>query len=192
MNLDPAGDEFDAVLLEVRAMEEEVVLNPENKLEILRKYGRAAREQGGERRVRLFVMMANICNARTDMNDKPINVNVSSSQGVVINLGPVQGSINTHVQALMSAGGGQEKVADAIRQISAAISDSALGDAQKKDALELVDAVAVQAKEPPEKRNGGIVKATLGMLPTVIASAKGAMDLWDKFGPIIRAHFGIS
>ena len=187
----PGFDEFESVLREVQQMEQEVVLDPTRASEIIRAYGLRARAQGGERRVKLFVMMANIYNARGNMNDKPINVTVSGSQGVVINLAPVQGSINTNVQALMNGGESQEKVAVAIRELAAAISGSELGEAQKKEALELVDTVAAQAKEPQEKRNGGVLKATLAMLPTMISAAKGATELWEKFGPTIRAYFGL-
>lgn len=125
------------------------------------------------------------------MDEKPITVNVIGGQVGVINLGDVQGSINASVQSLVRQGEQQEQVANAIRDLAAAISGSGLTNSQKKEALDVIDTVATQAKEPPEKRNLGIVKALLVGLPSLISAAKGATDLWDKFGPMIRGHFGL-
>jgi hypothetical protein len=185
-----SDDEFEKLHQEVEEMQREVALAPERKLEIIRRYARKAKDEGGQKRAFHFIQILNICSARRDMDDRPINVTVSGGQVGVINLGAVQGNIEANVQTLAAQGGAQEKFADAIRQVAAAVSGSDLSEPEKKDALEMIDTLTVQAKEPPEKRVGGVLKAVFTALPAAIGAAKGLTDLWEKFGPIIKAHFG--
>ena len=80
---------------------------------------------------------------------------------------------------------------DALRQLSEAILNSQeLDDPTKREAADLLQLVAKQAEQPPEKRSAGLLKAAVSALPTTIAAAKGLVDLWNAVGPHITHFFG--
>jgi hypothetical protein len=88
---------------------------------------------------------------------KAINVTVTLDRAWVINVGPVQGSINTNVHALMSGGGSQEQVAVAIKELAAAISGSELGDVQNKEAREML---TPSQRRQRNRRRGGLAASS--------------------------------
>ena len=117
---------------------------------------------------------------------------ISGGQVGVINLGEVQGSIQATVQALAGQGGQQEQVATVIKELADTISKSSLGSTEKKDALEVVDGIASQVKEAPEKRQpAGILKSLILGFPIMISAAKNLVELWGTCGPLIKAHLGL-
>jgi hypothetical protein len=107
-----------------------------------------------------------------------------------INLGSQVGTINAAVTVIAEQG--QSEVANAIRELSEAILRSnAMQDSQKQEALQVVTDLAKQAEAKPEARSKGTVKALIAGLPTLIKAATDLTALWEKWGPIIRAHFGV-
>ena len=172
-------------------MEQEIVLSPDLKPQIMRKYLQAARSGGGKRLARLLSRIYNMLNARGEMDEKTVNVMISGGTVGVLNLGKVMGSIHSNVESLSTGGGQAAEVGRAITEIAEAIKQSAIPDSQKKDALETIDAVSSQAKEQPEKRSTIVIKALLSSLPGLIAGAETATKLWEKYGAVVRGYFGL-
>jgi hypothetical protein len=79
---------------------------------------------------------------------------------------------------------------DAIRHLSDAVMRSSIKDDQKRDVLGVIEIITKQAEAKPEARSKGTVQARLAGLPSVLKVAGELTTLWDKYGPIIRAHFG--
>src|ERR1700733_2234010 len=107
MRAGEAGDPLDRLLEELESMNESIALNPESKGAIVQAAIRKARVEGGDSRARIFTILYNILSARTNMDEKTIQVNVSGQVGA-INFGTVQGSINAHVQTLAGQGKAQQ------------------------------------------------------------------------------------
>jgi len=57
--------------------------------------------------------------------------------------------------------------------------------------VEALSTIAEQAEKKPEERSKGNLKALVAWIPQVIATAADLVTLWDKFGPIIKTHFGL-
>jgi len=126
-----------------------------------------------------------------ERQQRAISMTFTNSPVGVINLGEVQGNIQATVEALAGRGGRHQEVAAAIKELADAISKSSLVDAQKKEALDVVETIASQVDGPPEKRSAGILKAMLGGFPAMISTAKAVVELWGKYGPLITGHLGL-
>jgi predicted RecB family endonuclease len=99
------------------------------------------------------------------------------------------GTINNAVQVLSSKGEDQQAFAEAIKQLTeAVVSDARLKDDQKHEAVE---ALSTLADEAEHGRRGVTGKALVTWLPSVLGLSADLITLWDKFGPAIRAYFGL-
>ncbi len=117
-------------------------------------------------------------------------INLTVQNAANINLGSQVGTINAALNVIYQQG--QSEVASAIKELSNAIvRTKAMQDSQKQEALRVIADIAKQAEAKPEARSIGVVKALLIALPTMIGLAADVTTLWDKYGPIIRAYFGI-
>lgn len=117
-------------------------------------------------------------------------INLTVQNAANINLGSQVGTINAALNVISQQG--QSEVARAIKELSDAIvRSSAMQGGQKQEALQVIADIARQAEAKPEGRSIGTVRALLIGLPTMIGLAADVTALWDKYGPIIRAYFGI-
>jgi hypothetical protein len=111
------------------------------------------------------------------------HVNISNSTIANLNLGNVIGDLNGSIQTLTTAG--QSELADAVRQLSEAITTS--GElANRKELLENLTHVSEQAALPAEKRKLGPLKATVGCLKTGLAVGSQLLPLWLKVEEALR------
>ena len=66
-----------------------------------------------------------------------------------------------------------------------------ISETNKQEVVEALSTIAEQAEKKPEERSKGNLKALVAWIPQVIATAADLVTLWDKFGPIIKTHFGL-
>jgi hypothetical protein len=121
---------------------------------------------------------------------QPIQVHIQNSTVANLNLGSQVGRINTALATITNED--HAEIAEALKQITEAIAGSAaLAESTKKEAIEAISTLAVQAEAKPEEQSTGTVKAILSWLPTAISTAADLATLWNTLGPLIAAHFRI-
>lgn len=169
----------------------EVQRNPGQRMQVVASWYDRVLSESGYERAETAMLVLSIMNARGEMDGKNVNVNISGGQVGVINLGQVQGNIEASVQVLSQRSPHERDVADAIRQLAESISGSGLAVQEKKEALEVVNSIATEAQKSTETRSVGMLKAALSTLPSMIATAKTTVELWDKISPLIRQYFGL-
>lgn len=121
----------------------------------------------------------------------PVQVNIQNANISNLNLGTQVGNINAALQVLSADSKDHQEFAEAIRQLTeAVVSDRHLGHDQKHEA---VDALSTLAKEAERGKGKPTVtaKGLLLLLPQLIGLSADMVTLWDKFGPTVRAFFGI-
>jgi hypothetical protein len=119
-----------------------------------------------------------------------IQVNIQNSTVANLNLGSQLNTINAALETITKDD--HSEIAAALKQITEAVVASAgLVDPAKKEAIDALSALVVQAEALPEDRSTGTVKALVTWLPSIIGTAADLTTLWDRVGPIIKAHFSI-
>lgn len=129
-----------------------------------------------------------IATARGEMS-----VNITNSTVGGINFGEQIGHIESTVNAIASKSDEKDaKFAEAILALTEAIKVAPkIGEAEKKDAVDVLAAIADEANSDPAKRSPGKVKAFLMSFPTLIAAAADLTALWATYGPAVRGYFGL-
>lgn len=108
----------------------------------------------------------------------------------IISFGSQIGTINASLDLIAKQGA--SNVATGIEELSDAVVKSVeLKEAEQSEALAVIGVIAKQAEAKPETRSKGIVKALMAGFPAVIGKASGLMTRWDKYGPMLKAYFGI-
>jgi hypothetical protein len=118
-------------------------------------------------------------------------INIQNSNIANLNLGSQIGTINASLQQISQGDESQKQFADALQSFTDAVVAAALGDADKKEVVGALSTIADEATKKPEERSTGTLKAVVAWIPHAIATAAHLTAMWDKFGPVIRAHFGI-
>jgi hypothetical protein len=118
-------------------------------------------------------------------------IHIHNSNVGNINLGSQIGQINVALEQISSGNEAQKEFARALDEFTKAVVAADLPGTQKKDVVEALSTVAKQAAKKPEERSSGTLKAIMGWMPEVIASAAHLKALWEHFGPAIKTYFGL-
>ncbi len=119
-------------------------------------------------------------------------IHIQDSNVANLNLGSQVGTINAALQSISGGDDAEREFARALEQLTqAVISHATLPDAERQEVVQALSTIAEQAAKRPEERAKGTLKAVVAWLPTAISAASDLTTLWDKFGPIIKAHLGI-
>lgn len=119
-------------------------------------------------------------------------IHIQNSNVANLNVGSQIGVITANLQAISQGGDAQQEFARAIEQLTQAIvSESALQQNQKQEAVEAIATLSQEAAKKPEERSKGTIKALVAWLPTAIAAANNLVTLWDKVGPTIKAYLNV-
>jgi hypothetical protein len=121
------------------------------------------------------------------MHTGPVNLqNINISDSVV-------GAINTGTVARLDvaltdikATGDQSDLADALGRFAQVVIDSDLPATQKNELVEQVDFIAEEAKAPPERRRGGVLKAALASIRDVASTVTAFGGAWDQLRPLVE------
>lgn len=120
----------------------------------------------------------------------PVHLTVQNSNIANLNLGTQVGTITAALESISHQGGTGSQFADAIKQLTeAVVSQPTMSDAEKREVVDVLSTLAEEGAKQPEQRSMGRLKAAVAWLPTAIAVAANLVALWNKFEPIIRAHF---
>lgn len=119
-----------------------------------------------------------------------VNISLQNSNIANLNLGSQVGTINAALEVISTAG--SRELAQALKEFTEAVaSQQGLSDDQRREVIEALSTLAVEAPKKAEERSIGTLKAVMGYIPTAIASAKELAELWDKVGPTIKGYLGI-
>jgi hypothetical protein len=127
-----------------------------------------------------------------EMHRPIINLHVQDSNIANLNLGSQIGTINASLQVISGHGPSEQEFAQALKELTeAVVSQPDLPDPQKQEVVEALTTIAEEATKKPEQRSKVTLKALVSWIPVTISAVKGLSDLWEKFGPIIKAHLGL-
>jgi hypothetical protein len=118
-------------------------------------------------------------------------IHIQNSNIANLNLGAQVGTINAALQIISGGDAAQQELARAIEQLTEAVVQASLPNADKQEVVEALSTIAEQAAKKPEARSKGTLKALVAWLPTAISAANNLTTLWDKLGPIIKVHLGV-
>lgn len=118
---------------------------------------------------------------------------ISNSNIGILNTGEIEDiqSISVNITSLSESGA--HEVAEAIKQITEAVSKSSdLAATNKSMVLEQLEELSEQALLPAENRSKpGILKAIISTLATTLGAAGGLAEVWSTWGPAIQKFFGL-
>jgi hypothetical protein len=122
-----------------------------------------------------------------------IHLHIENSSVANLNLGSQVGAITAALTLISEQkGASQQELVLALKQLTeATVAETALHEAEKQEVIQALLTLAEQAVKIPEERSRGPVRAVISWLPTAVASAAHLTVLWEKFGPMIKAYFGI-
>jgi hypothetical protein len=126
--------------------------------------------------------------------DLPVShpaVHIHDSNVANLNLGSQVGTISANLQAISGGDATQQKFVHAIEQLTQAVLQASLPAAEQREIVEALSTITEQAAKKPEERSKVSLKSLLHYIPTVISSVSSLANLWAKYEPIIKAHFGI-
>jgi hypothetical protein len=118
---------------------------------------------------------------------------------VVINMsggsiGSVSGQVLGNIQNNLNAATGpdSDEFRAAMAELIAIITtDVDLAEEQRTDAIEAIEAVAIEGARPAALRKRGAVVALLLGIPAILTTANQAHEAWGAYVPAIRQFFGI-
>ena len=114
------------------------------------------------------------------------NANISN-----LNLGSQVGTINAALQVLSTESAEHQALADALKRLTEAVANSRdLEPGKKRDAVEALSTLASEA-ETGKGKGSVTVRALIAWLPAALGTSADVITLWDKFGPTLRAFFGL-
>jgi hypothetical protein len=126
-----------------------------------------------------------------DLRTSGPTINIHNSNVGNLNLGNQVGDINVAVQQLSKGDEAQREFAKALDEFTKAVVAATLPEPEKREAVDALSTIAEQATRQPEERSQGTIKAVLAYLPKAIATAFYLTELWGKYEPVIKAHFGL-
>lgn len=120
-------------------------------------------------------------------------ITISNSTIGILNTGQIKNieSITVNIGKLSDAG--SDEVADALKNITAAVAESTeLAVEVKSDTLEQLETLSAQAILPENERSKpGVMKAVLTTLSGTITAAGSLAGIWSTWGPAIQKFFRI-
>jgi hypothetical protein len=106
-----------------------------------------------------------------------------SGNTAAVNAGTVYGPVHRRIEKMKGTGG--TDVAELFDRLLAAIKDSRVDEEQKLQQMQNVELLVTQYETPPEKRNRGLISASMNFL----AMAANLATLWAQVGPMIIEAF---
>lgn len=117
------------------------------------------------------------------------NIKVDNSTVGSINTGNVA-SIDVNITYLKE--GGNEKISEALKQLTEAIvNDGLLSTKDKEPLLDQVAFLTEQAAAGAKDRRPGMIKAALGALNSAAPTISALAAVWTAIAPLLNSHFGI-
>lgn len=117
------------------------------------------------------------------------NIKVDNSTVGSINTGNVA-SIDVNITYLKE--GGNEKISEALKQLTEAIiNDGLLSKQDKEPLLDQVEFLSEQAAAGAKDRRPGMIKAAFGALNSAAPTISALASVWTAIAPLLLAHFGI-
>ncbi len=118
------------------------------------------------------------------------NINVDRSTIGTINTGFIS-NLDTSITLMQSSG--EDKLADAVKELTQAIYDSKeVNDDLKNEIYEQLQFLIAQATAEPENRSIGVAKGILTGIRGAISVAAGLLAIWDKVELLLKTALGIS
>lgn len=117
-------------------------------------------------------------------------IHIHNSNVGNINLGTQIGHINVVLQQISAGDESQKEFARALDEFTKAVVAAQLSDSDKQEVVGALSTIAEEATKKLEERSTGTLKAIMAWMPEAIATAAHLTALWEKFGPMIKAHFG--
>lgn len=147
--------------------------------------------EGQSERAQAFMILKSILDARGDMSNTPITININQSTVANLNLGKQLGDISIAVESISSQNSAASQLfAEALKAMTEAIANSTeLKDKAKSEATQVLAHIASEAQKPQEQRMLGPVKTMLLGFPTIIGTVSSLTNLWVKWGPAIEGFF---
>jgi hypothetical protein len=119
-------------------------------------------------------------------------IKISNSTIGILNTGQIKNieSININIGKLNDAG--LDEVADALKNITAAVAESTeLAADVKSNTLEQLESLSEQAILPTNERSKpGVMKAVFTTLSGTLTAAGNLAGIWSTWGPAIKKFFG--
>jgi hypothetical protein len=112
--------------------------------------------------------------------------NISNSTIANLNLGTVLGDLTVSMQNLSNQG--QERLAEAIGELTGAIGKSAeIQDPQRKELLEHLSVVSEETARPAEKRKMGPLRSSIAFLQNGVTAVTQLATLWVPIERLLKA-----
>jgi hypothetical protein len=117
------------------------------------------------------------------------NINVTIHTAANVNLGTQVGTINAGLSAISEQGESSQEIVKALMGLTdAVVRNTQLQEAEKREALEVIEEITKQAQSTPESRSLGKIKALVAGLHTLVAASADLSTLWSQYAPVIK-HF---
>lgn len=124
------------------------------------------------------------------INNSPVTYNhIDVSKSVVGSINTAQvGRIDIAMEEITN--GGNDKVGQAIKELTEAVVNSAEADkALKNELMEQLGFLAEQATLPKAQRQSSVVAMVLKSVPTTIAVAANLTTVWERWGNTLTTFF---
>ena len=121
---------------------------------------------------------------------RDLHIHIEGSTVGQLNLGPVIGNIETHLNAIQGPSADEVKalIKDLVEQV---LQDKELAAETKRDAIESIEFLSASAAEPPEERRLSVVKAVLEATAGLLNAGGSAIVVWQAAEPILHKFFGL-
>ena len=106
-----------------------------------------------------------------------------------VNLGTIQGDMNTAISTLTQQPGG-DQVARALTRLAEAVQGAPELADQRQEILEGLVVIIQEAGRPIEERKGRLVKGLLERWGPVLGAAGSLAEIWNAVEPVVTAWFG--
>jgi len=121
-------------------------------------------------------------------NSSHITVNINQSTMAALNLGTVMGDLQAAVTQLRRD---NPNIAEAIARLAEAVSrDETLGH-QRGSVIQSLEQIAEEGAKPAANRRTALVRLSLMGLGVVLSQSANAAQIWQTWGPAIKAFFGL-
>lgn len=116
-------------------------------------------------------------------------VHISGPVGAV-NLGTIEGDMNTAIGSLVHQARGEE-LAQGLKQLAEAVGAAKeLGD-QRREILEGLAVITQEAARPPEQRKRWLVRSLLERWGPTLTTLAALAEIWSSVHPLLKAWFGL-
>src|SRR2546425_4993238 len=120
---------------------------------------------------------------------RDVHIHIAGSTVGQLNLAPVVGNIETHLNTVNGPTASELKVVVA-NLVEAVVADEELSAVAKKDTLENIDYLSEAAATPVSMRKLPVVKAVVASTAAILAASSHAATVWEAARPVLQQFFG--